>query len=74
MCNLLYSFLEKNRVIFSLPFRFRKKRCSSQALIQLIKQITNQLDNSDYSCEIFTGFQRGFIQLVKNSNYYGIMV
>ena len=48
----LYTFLNKNIVIYNLQFGFRQQYCTSHALINITENIRKALDNGNISCAV----------------------
>ena len=56
----LSNFLDKNKLIYSLQFGFRKNYSTSYALIHLTETIKQSLDQGLFSCGIFVDLQKAF--------------
>ena len=56
----LSNFLDKNKLIYSLQFRFRKNFSTSYALIHLTETIKQSPDQGLFSCGIFVDLQKPF--------------
>ena len=56
----LSNFLDKNKLIYSLQFRFRKNFPTSYALIHLTETIKQCPDQGLFSCGIFVDLQKAF--------------
>jgi len=71
----LYSFLQKNSVLYQYQFGFRKNYSTSLALIEVIDSIIKYLDDSDTVVGIYLDLQKAFdtvnheILLAKMKNY-----
>ena len=48
----LYTFLNKNNVIYNLQFGFRQQYSTSHALINITENIRKALDNGNISCAV----------------------
>ena len=56
----LSNVLEKNKLIYSLQFRFRQNYPTSYALLHLTETIKQSLDQGLLSCGIFVNLQKAF--------------
>ena len=56
----LYSFLQKNSVLYQYQFGFRKNYSTSLALIEVIDSIIKYLDDSDTVVGIYLDLQKAF--------------
>ena len=71
----LYSFLQKNSVLYQYQFGFRKNYSTSIALIEVVDSIIKYLDDSDTVVGIYLDLQKAFdtvnheILLAKMKNY-----
>ena len=73
----LTSFLNKNKVLSSFQFGFRKKHSTNHALISLTEMIRLALDNDQFVCGVFINLQKAFDTvdhkiLLSEINHYGI--
>ena len=73
----LTSFLNKNKVLSSFQFGFRKKHSTNHALISLTEMIRLALDNDQFVCGVFINLQKAFDTvdhkiLLSKINHYGI--
>ena len=73
----LYSFLMTNEVIYNSQFGFQKGRSTSHSLIEIIEQIRDCIDNSNYGCGIFIDLKKAFDTvnhkiLLQKLEHYGI--
>ena len=60
MYNRLLSFLDKYKILFSYQFGFRKHHSTYMALMTLIDNFINCLDNGGYVIGIFLDFSKAF--------------
>ena len=71
----LYSFLQKNNVLYQYQFGFRKNYSTSLALIEVVDSIIKHLDDSDIVVGIYLDLQKAFdtvnheIYIAKMKNY-----
>ena len=56
----LYSYLEKNNLIYEKQFGFRKGYSTNHALISLIETIKSYLDKDNLVCGVFIDLQKAF--------------
>ena len=55
----LYQFLEKSDLFYSLQFGFRAKH-SNDALISIIENIKESIDNNKFGCRVFLDLKKAF--------------
>ena len=73
----LYTFLNKNDVIYNLQFGFRQQHSASHTLINITENRRKVLDDGNKGCGVFVELQKALdtvdhqILLVK-LNHYGI--
>jgi len=60
----LYSFLQKNSVLYQYQFGFRKNYSTSIALIEVVDSIIKYLDDSDTVVEFIWIYRKHLIQLI----------
>ena len=56
----LYSFLEKEQLLFEGQFGFRNNRSTTDALIDITERIRNACDKGLYACGAFLDFKKAF--------------
>ena len=56
----LYSFLEKEQILFERQFGFRNNRSTTDALIDITERIGNACDKDLYACGAFLDFKKAF--------------
>ena len=77
MHSRVYNFLESSGLIYDLQFGFRKKHSTSHALLSILDEIRQTLDNNTFSCGVFVDLERAFDTvnhkiLLKKLEHYGI--
>ena len=71
------NFLEKYDTFYKLQFGFRKRYSTNHALLSIVENIRNNLDNKLYTCGVFVDLEKAFDTvnhkiLVYKLDYYGI--
>ena len=61
----LKSFLEKKNIFNDSQYGFREKRSTENAILDIINQIKNNMDNKMYSCGIFIDLRKAFNIIAK---------
>lgn len=77
MFNRLYSFLELHNCIYNLQFGFREKHSTNHALMSMIQQIRDTMDDRNTAIGVFVDFQKAFDTvnhdiLIRKLEHYGI--
>ena len=75
--NKLVSFLNNNNIIYKNQYGFRYNHSTSLALMELIEDISFNLDNSMKTAGIFIDLKKAFdtidhIILIKKMSHYGV--
>ena len=60
MYKRLYTFLNKNNVIYNLQFGFRQQYSTSHALINITENIRKAVDDGNIGCGVFVDLQKAF--------------
>ena len=77
MFNRVYSFLEKNKILYYLQFGFRQKHSTNHTLVDITETIREALDNGKTACGVFIDLQKAFDTvnhdiLTSKLDHYGI--
>ena len=77
MYKRLYTFLNKNNIIYNLQFVFRQQYSTSNALINITENTRKVLDNGNIGCLVFVDLKKAFDTadyqiLSAKLNHYGI--
>ena len=73
----MYEFLENSKVLYDLQFGFRKKHSTDHALLDIIENIKEKLDEKTFSCGVFIDLEKAFDTvnhdiLLKKLHFYGV--
>ena len=73
----LYSFLSKHKCIYDRQFGFRNRHSTNHALLDLIEDIRNAMDNNKFAVGVFVDLQKAFDTvdhniLLNKLDHYGI--
>ena len=73
----LYNFIEKQNIFYDLQFGFRKNNSTNHALIDIVENIREKLDNKTFSCGVFIDLEKAFDTvnheiLIQKLEFYGI--
>ena len=60
MYKRLYTFPNKNNIIYNLQLGFRQQYSTSHALINITENIRKALDDGNIGCGIFVDLQKAF--------------
>ena len=60
MYKRLYTFLNKNNVIYNLQFGLRQQYCTSHSLINITENIRKAVDDGNIGCGVFVDLQKAF--------------
>ena len=56
----MYEFLENSKILYDLQFGFRKKHSTDHALLDIIEDIKEKLDEKTFSCGVFFYLEKAF--------------
>ena len=56
----LYSFLEKNSLLFERQYGFRNKLSTNHALIDITSKIQTAFDGRIFACGVYVDFKKAF--------------
>ena len=76
MYNRLNNYLDANKIIVDNQYGFRKEHSIYMALLKMINDITNELENKNYSLGVFIDLSKAFDMvdhkiLIKKMYHYG---
>ena len=77
MYNRLDNFLNSSDIMYKFQFGFRKGYSTNHALLSIVEQIRNSLDNKMFSCGVFIDLEKAFDTvnhkiLLSKLDHYGI--
>ena len=77
MYNRLENFLNTSDIIYKFQFGFRKRYSTTHALLSIVEEIRNSLDNRMFSCGVFIDLEKAFDTvnhkiLLSKLDHYGI--
>ena len=59
----LYAFLEEFDAFYELQYGFRKKHSTDHAVLSIVEEIRQNLDNGKFSCDVFVVLEKLLILL-----------
>ena len=73
----MYEFLENSKILYDLQFGFQKKHSTDHALLDIIENIKEKLDEKIFSCGVFIDLEKAFDTvnhdiLLKKLHFYGV--
>ena len=76
MYNRVEKFIKENDIIYNNQFGFRKQYSTNHAQLNIIEEISTNLDNKKYSCGVFVDLEKAFDTvnhkiLLSKLDYYG---
>ena len=60
MYNRLYTFLNKNNIVYNLQIGFKQQYTTSHALINITENMRKALDDENIGCGVFVNLQKAF--------------
>ena len=73
----VYNFLESSNIFYELQFGFRKNYSTNHAILDIVENIRENLDNKTFSCGVFIDLEKAFDTinhkiLLEKLQHYGI--
>ena len=69
------AFIDSNQILYKSQYGFRKKMSTSLAIIELVEEITNSLDNHESTVGVFIDLKkRHWIQLIMASSLKNFII
>ena len=56
----LMAFIDSNQILYKIQYGFRKQMSTSLAIIELVEEITNSLDNHEATVVVFIDLKKAF--------------
>ena len=77
MYKRLIKYIDKNNILSSHQYGFRRKSCTNHAIIELVDKITKAIENDEYTIGIFLDLSKAFDTvnhniLLQKLYFYGI--
>ena len=71
------AFIDSNQILYKSQYGFRKQKSTSLAIIELVEEITNSLDNHESTVGFFIDLKKAFDTvdhgiLIEKLYHYGI--
>ena len=63
----LYQYLTKNKILYSKPYGFQKRKSTEHTFISLVGQILESFENNRYTPSAFIDLSKAFYQ---STNHY----
>ena len=60
MYNRLLSFINEHKILYKLQFGFRDNHSTAMALMTLVDNIANSINNGDFTLGVFLDFSKAF--------------
>ena len=70
----LMAFIDINQILYKSQYGFRKEMSTSLAIIELVEEITNSLDNHESTVGVFIDLKRHSIQLITASSLKSFII
>ena len=64
MYNRLNNYLDANKIIVDNEYGFRKEHSTYMAVLKMINDITNELENKNYSLGVFIDLSKAFDMVI----------
>ena len=60
LCYRMKDFIDKNKLIHSSQYGFRKAHSPDHAILDIVETLQNNIDKHYFSCGVFTDLKKGF--------------